>query len=87
MLTQVRKRGAGKLQCPPGSGWTGALAGTEPHLGHDLFSRSGRFGQVHKCEEKATGLKLAAKIIKTRGVKDKVRPTRCGHGGLPSAQC
>ncbi|XP_054447954.1 myosin light chain kinase family member 4 isoform X2 [Pteronotus mesoamericanus] len=31
----------------------------------------GRFGQVHKCEEKATGLKLAAKIIKTRGRKDK----------------
>ncbi|KAF6345154.1 myosin light chain kinase family member 4 [Rhinolophus ferrumequinum] len=31
----------------------------------------GRFGQVHKCEEKATGLKLAAKIIKTRGKKDK----------------
>ncbi|XP_047415460.1 myosin light chain kinase family member 4 isoform X1 [Sciurus carolinensis] len=31
----------------------------------------GRFGQVHKCEEKATGLKLAAKIIKTRGPKDK----------------
>ncbi|KAK1339640.1 hypothetical protein QTO34_018194 [Cnephaeus nilssonii] len=31
----------------------------------------GRFGQVHKCEEKATGLKLAAKIIKTRGLKDK----------------
>ncbi|XP_058141152.1 myosin light chain kinase family member 4 isoform X2 [Dasypus novemcinctus] len=31
----------------------------------------GRFGQVHKCEEKATGLQLAAKIIKTRGMKDK----------------
>lgn len=31
----------------------------------------GRFGQVHKCEEKATGLKLAAKIIKTRSTKDK----------------
>ncbi|XP_001510079.4 myosin light chain kinase family member 4 [Ornithorhynchus anatinus] len=31
----------------------------------------GRFGQVHKCEEKASGLKLAAKIIKTRGVKEK----------------
>ncbi|XP_012320296.2 myosin light chain kinase family member 4 isoform X4 [Aotus nancymaae] len=31
----------------------------------------GRFGQVHKCEETATGLKLAAKIIKTRGMKDK----------------
>ncbi|GAB1298054.1 Myosin light chain kinase family member 4 [Apodemus speciosus] len=31
----------------------------------------GRFGQVHKCEEKATGLKLAAKIIKIRSAKDK----------------
>ncbi|OXB84596.1 UNVERIFIED_CONTAM: hypothetical protein H355_008072 [Colinus virginianus] len=31
----------------------------------------GRFGQVHKCEEKATGLKLAAKIIKARGDKEK----------------
>ncbi|XP_075387737.1 myosin light chain kinase family member 4 [Tenrec ecaudatus] len=31
----------------------------------------GRFGQVHKCEEKVTGLKLAAKIIKTRVTKDK----------------
>ncbi|XP_009473739.1 PREDICTED: myosin light chain kinase family member 4 [Nipponia nippon] len=31
----------------------------------------GRFGQVHKCEEKATGLKLAAKIIKARGPKQK----------------
>lgn len=61
--------------------------GTEPHPGHTLFSCSGRFGQVHKCEEKATGLKLAAKIIKTRGVKDKVRATRCGRGGLRSTQC
>ncbi|XP_066181575.1 myosin light chain kinase family member 4 isoform X1 [Sylvia atricapilla] len=31
----------------------------------------GRFGQVHKCEEKATGLKLAAKIIKAQGPKQK----------------
>ncbi|XP_045667649.1 myosin light chain kinase family member 4 isoform X1 [Ursus americanus] len=31
----------------------------------------GRFGQVHKCEEKATGLKLAAKVIKIKGTKDK----------------
>ncbi|KAJ6664520.1 hypothetical protein lerEdw1_007177 [Lerista edwardsae] len=31
----------------------------------------GRFGQVHKCEEKSTGLKLAAKIIKARGAKEK----------------
>uniref|UniRef100_G3TDI5 Myosin light chain kinase family member 4 n=1 Tax=Loxodonta africana TaxID=9785 RepID=G3TDI5_LOXAF len=31
----------------------------------------GRFGRVYKCEEKATGLKLAIKIIKTRGTKNK----------------
>ncbi|XP_062986355.1 myosin light chain kinase family member 4 isoform X2 [Elgaria multicarinata webbii] len=31
----------------------------------------GRFGQVHRCEEKSTGLKLAAKIIKARGIKEK----------------
>ncbi|XP_014462182.1 myosin light chain kinase family member 4 [Alligator mississippiensis] len=31
----------------------------------------GRFGQVHKCKEKATGLQLAAKIIKARGSKEK----------------
>ncbi|XP_008936104.1 PREDICTED: myosin light chain kinase family member 4 [Merops nubicus] len=31
----------------------------------------GRFGQVYKCEEKATGLKLAAKIIKAKGPKQK----------------
>ncbi|XP_072880301.1 uncharacterized protein mylk4b isoform X2 [Hemitrygon akajei] len=31
----------------------------------------GRFGQVHKCIEKATGLTLAAKIIKTRAAKQK----------------
>ncbi|XP_028593692.2 myosin light chain kinase family member 4 isoform X1 [Podarcis muralis] len=31
----------------------------------------GRFGQVHRCEEKSTGLKLAAKIIKARAAKEK----------------
>ncbi|XP_070603260.1 myosin light chain kinase family member 4 [Erythrolamprus reginae] len=31
----------------------------------------GRFGQVYKCEEKETGLKLAAKIIKARCIKEK----------------
>ncbi|GCC27205.1 uncharacterized protein [Chiloscyllium punctatum] len=31
----------------------------------------GRFGQVHKCVEKSTGLTLAAKIIKTRAAKHK----------------
>lgn len=36
------------------------------------FFLRGRFGQVYKCEEKATGLKLAAKIIKARGPKQKV---------------
>ncbi|XP_006639760.2 myosin light chain kinase 2, skeletal/cardiac muscle [Lepisosteus oculatus] len=31
----------------------------------------GRFGRVHTCTEKATGLKLAAKIIKARSAKEK----------------
>ncbi|KAG8437345.1 hypothetical protein GDO86_008154 [Hymenochirus boettgeri] len=31
----------------------------------------GRFGQVHKCVEKVTGLQLAAKIIKVKGAKDR----------------
>ncbi|XP_048404988.2 myosin light chain kinase 3-like isoform X2 [Stegostoma tigrinum] len=31
----------------------------------------GRFGQVHKCVEKSTGLTLAAKIIKTKAAKEK----------------
>lgn len=44
-----------------------------------LFFGRGRFGQVHRCEEKATGLKLAAKIIKTRGMKDKVGAMRRGY--------
>ncbi|KAM6458353.1 LOW QUALITY PROTEIN: myosin light chain kinase family member 4 [Liasis olivaceus] len=42
---------------------------------YHIFKREvlggGRFGQVHKCEEKGTGLKLAAKIIKARNVKEK----------------
>ncbi|XP_063779115.1 myosin light chain kinase family member 4 isoform X2 [Pseudophryne corroboree] len=31
----------------------------------------GRFGQVHRCVENASGLTLAAKIIKVRGLKEK----------------
>ncbi|XP_018412420.1 PREDICTED: myosin light chain kinase family member 4 [Nanorana parkeri] len=31
----------------------------------------GRFGQVHRCTEKSSGLSLAAKIIKVRGHKEK----------------
>lgn len=49
-----------------------------------LFFDRGRFGQVHKCEEKATGLKLAAKIIKTRGTKDKVKAVALQCGSLPA---
>lgn len=52
--------------------------GQSPKLHLVLFFGRGRFGQVHKCEEKATGLKLAAKIIKTRGLKDKVKAVPCG---------
>lgn len=33
----------------------------------------GRFGQVHRCTEKSTGLALAAKVIKVKSTKDRVR--------------
>lgn len=32
----------------------------------------GKFGEVHTCTEKQTGLKLAAKVIRKQGAKDKV---------------
>ncbi|NWX20427.1 MYLK2 kinase, partial [Aegotheles bennettii] len=32
---------------------------------------SGKFGEVHTCTEKQTGLKLAAKVIRKQGAKDK----------------
>ncbi|KAM4687964.1 myosin light chain kinase family member 4 isoform 2-T2 [Discoglossus pictus] len=32
---------------------------------------TGRFGQVHSCVEKSSGLRLAAKVIKVRGHKEK----------------
>ncbi|XP_005041546.1 PREDICTED: myosin light chain kinase family member 4 [Ficedula albicollis] len=41
------------------------------NVNEDEILGGGRFGQVHKCEEKATGLKLAAKIIKAQGPKQK----------------
>ncbi|XP_009082129.1 PREDICTED: myosin light chain kinase family member 4 [Acanthisitta chloris] len=41
------------------------------NVNEDEVLGGGRFGQVHKCEEKATGLKLAAKIIKAKGPKQK----------------
>lgn len=36
------------------------------------FLSSGKFGAVCTCTEKATGLKLAAKVIKKQTPKDKV---------------
>ncbi|XP_047693175.1 myosin light chain kinase 3 isoform X1 [Prionailurus viverrinus] len=39
---------------------------------HDVLG-GGRFGQVHRCTEKSTGLSLAAKIIKVKSAKDRVR--------------
>ncbi|NXS45931.1 MYLK3 kinase, partial [Balaeniceps rex] len=37
---------------------------------HEVLG-GGRFGQVHKCTEIATGLNLAAKIIKVKGAKER----------------
>ncbi|EHB16146.1 Putative myosin light chain kinase 3 [Heterocephalus glaber] len=37
---------------------------------HEVLG-GGRFGQVHKCTEKSTGLPLAAKVIKVKSVKDR----------------
>ncbi|NXM44377.1 MYLK2 kinase, partial [Gymnorhina tibicen] len=35
------------------------------------FLGGGKFGEVHTCTEKETGLKLAAKVIRKQGAKDK----------------
>ncbi|XP_007444014.1 myosin light chain kinase 3 [Python bivittatus] len=40
-------------------------------VSHDEVLGGGRFGQVHKCIEKATGLCLAAKIIKVKLAKER----------------
>ncbi|KAM3828929.1 myosin light chain kinase 3 isoform 2-T2 [Vipera latastei] len=39
-------------------------------VNHDEVLGGGRFGQVHKCTEKSTGLCLAAKIIKVKLAKE-----------------
>lgn len=73
-----------------GAGWGSPLSqGAEhrppPHLafGTRLLSASslssGKFGAVCTCTEKATGLKLAAKVIKKQTPKDKVVPAGCGE--------
>ncbi|XP_017328189.1 myosin light chain kinase 3 isoform X4 [Ictalurus punctatus] len=40
-------------------------------INHQEILGGGRFGQVHKCIENSSGLTLAAKIIKTRNLKEK----------------
>ncbi|XP_075832883.1 myosin light chain kinase 3 isoform X2 [Microtus pennsylvanicus] len=37
---------------------------------HEVLG-GGRFGQVHRCTERSTGLALAAKIIKVKSIKDR----------------
>ncbi|XP_024900415.1 myosin light chain kinase 3 isoform X3 [Pteropus alecto] len=37
---------------------------------HEVLG-GGRFGQVHRCTEKATGLSLAAKVVKVKSTKDR----------------
>ncbi|CAO2610793.1 Myosin light chain kinase 3 [Lemmus lemmus] len=37
---------------------------------HEVLG-GGRFGQVHRCTERSTGLVLAAKIIKVKSIKDR----------------
>ncbi|XP_043921099.1 myosin light chain kinase family member 4 [Protopterus annectens] len=41
------------------------------HINRKELLGGGRFGEVHKCTEKGTGLKFAAKTIKARGTKEK----------------
>lgn len=76
-----------------GAGWDFPISqGTEhstPHtppnlaFGTPLLSASslssGKFGAVCTCTEKATGLKLAAKVIKKQTPKDKVVQSGCGE--------
>lgn len=59
--------------------WLMALAS----LPHSL--PRGKFGEVHTCTEKQTGLKLAAKVIRKQGAKDKVCPgwDRAGGSSWP----
>ncbi|NWQ82857.1 MYLK2 kinase, partial [Columbina picui] len=51
------------------------LRSTSVSSQYDLSSKDilggGKFGEVHTCMEKQTGLKLAAKVIRKQGAKDK----------------
>lgn len=65
----------GRDQKAGGTGWPAlhgvSLLGSQPAAPSCLGR--GRFGQVHRCTEKSTGLSLAAKIIKVKSAKDRVR--------------
>lgn len=74
--------GTGTLACKEegwdqkawGTGWPAASGRASWAL--SLLCRRvcrGRFGQVHRCTEKSTGLSLAAKVIKVKSAKDRVR--------------
>lgn len=74
-----------------GAGWGSPISQGAEHrpsshlvFGTRLLSASslssGKFGAVCTCTEKATGLKLAAKVIKKQTPKDKVVRSGCGDG-------
>lgn len=57
----------------PGSNVRANCSNTSLFFSLSLSSIRGRFGQVHKCVENSSGLTLAAKVIKARSLKEKVR--------------
>lgn len=61
--------------------WLIPGSGKCPHF-QPLTNSSGKFGAVCTCTERATGLKLAAKVIKKQTPKDKVvgDAGRCSQG-------
>ncbi|KAM9530360.1 uncharacterized protein ACWYII_042087 [Salvelinus alpinus] len=63
---------------PPAAPFDHRIVTPKPHqvttfytINREEVLGGGRFGQVHKCVEKSSGLKLAAKIIKARSQKEK----------------
>ncbi|XP_049588349.1 myosin light chain kinase family member 4 isoform X2 [Syngnathus scovelli] len=63
---------------PPAAPFDHRIVTPKPHqiaayysINRDEVLGGGRFGQVHKCVENSSGLRLAAKIIKARSQKEK----------------
>ncbi|XP_029542787.2 myosin light chain kinase 3-like isoform X1 [Oncorhynchus nerka] len=63
---------------PPAAPFDHRIVTPKPHqvttfytINREEVLGGGRFGQVHKCVENSSGLKLAAKIIKARSQKEK----------------